>query len=366
MAFANFILVVFLIVSLLILVVLVMLMRQIKKDGRLSQDKMTTLAAILFIPAILIFALVAKSISGWRADIQRDKELAQISQFVEGVYQPLAVSQRSLLSSFSQMQNLLKDSQSMGLEFPNHARLISAVTGQWKEGQTVLYTVYNDTDKEIRRAWISYNTMDQQDVLSKFSKQAVHLKNSILSAEKKYQRHIHGVQNDLIIDLDRARRLLNANRKPPKSKKQKARNLETLEKIKPFNDRTTVRLVNFLGSIDRRLKEELESLQHIVYLSGQQAEVIRSHLLKNPDLEQPLNVIIHNWKSLEEEGQQHLNQILYAIESEYVALKLGLSSDSPAIKAMHKSLLKNIPFLTGKALKQRKIIDQSYNIKRNQ
>lgn len=341
-----------------------MLIRQIKKEGRLPSEKITTLSAILFIPAILIFALISKGISNWRSDIQFEKEQVEINQFVEGVYKPLAGSQKSLLHSFSEMRSLLQKTQSMELNYSNHAGLISQIAQQWSTGQGVLYSVYNDTDKEIRRAWISYNTMDQQDVLTKFSKQAVRLEQNIKKAGKTYQQHIHGVQDELIKDLDRARKLMDANRKPPKSKKQKALNQETREKIRPFNDNTIADLVGFLGSIDARLKDELVSLQQLINIAAQQSEIIRSHLFKNQDLEKPLTIIINNWKALEVDSQQRLNQILYAIEAEYVALKLGLSQESPAIKAMHKSLLLDVPAIVNRAMKQRKVIDQSYSIKK--
>ena len=339
-------------------------MRQIKKDGRLPQDKFTTLGAILFIPAILIFALVSKSISNWRADIQSEKERIEINQFVKSVYKPLAHSQATLLQSFSEMRGLLKQTQHMEQQYPNHSELISNVTKEWSVGQGGLYEAYKNTDKEIRRAWISYNTMDQQDVLSKFSKQAVNLETDIKKAEKNYQQKVHSVQDQIITNLDRARRLLNANRRPPKSKKQKEINRKTQEKIHPFSDSAVSNLITFLGNIDKRLKEDVETLQKIINISGQQSEVIRAHLLKNQDLEKPLSIIINKWKNLEEDAKSRLNQILYAVEAEYIALKLGLSKDNPAIKAMNKSLLLNIPSIIGKVIKQKNRIDQSYNIKR--
>lgn len=363
MAFANFILVVFLVISLLVFVVLVMLLRQIKKDGRLPADKLTTLGAILFIPTILIFALVSKSISNWRSDIQTEKERVEITQFVNGVYKPLAFSQESLLRSFAEMRSLLQKTGALEREYPNHARLISSVTKQWSEAQSVLYDAYNNTDKEIRRAWISYNTMDQQDVLSKFSKQAVHLETDIKKAEKSYQRKVHSVQDKIIKNVDNARRLLDSNRKLPKSKKRKLLNKTTLENIDSFNDATVSSLVTFLGSIDRRLQEDVESLKKLISIAGQQSEIIRAHLIKNQDLEKPLKIIINDWEKLEADSQLQFKQILYAVEAEYIAKKLGLSKKSPAIKAMHKSLLLNIPSIVGKVIKKRNRIDQSYKIK---
>lgn len=205
--------------------------------------------------------------------------------------------------------------------------------------------------------------MDQQDVLSKFSKQAVHLETDIKKAEKSYQRKVHSVQDKIIKNVDNARRLLDSNRKLPKSKKRKLLNKTTLENIDSFNDATVSSLVTFLGSIDRRLQEDVESLKKLISIAGQQSEIIRAHLIKNQDLEKPLKIIINDWEKLEADSQLQFKQILYAVEAEYIAKKLGLSKKSPAIKAMHKSLLLNIPSIVGKVIKKRNRIDQSYKIK---
>lgn len=343
-----------------------MLMRQIKKDGGLAPEKMTTLAAVLFIPALLIFALIAKNISNWRDDIQSKINQAEIAQFVSSVYSPLSASQTSLIHSFSEMRLLLIEAENMKASYPNHSELIGSVTKEWDDGQSTLYSVHTNTDKEVRRAWISYNTMDQQDVLTKFAKKAVQLDADIKQTQKNYRRHIHSVQDQLIQDLDDARKLLDENRRPTKSKKQKIRNESLRKKIKSFNDRTTAELINFSSSIDSRLKSELRTLSKLIQISGQQGAIIRNHLYKNQDLEKPLSIIINNWKRLESKSKINLNQILYALESELIVKTLGLSAKSPAITAMNNSLLKNIPIIVGRAIKQRRIIDQSYNIKRTQ
>lgn len=363
MIFANFIFVVFLLISLLVFVVLVLLMRQIKKDGRLPTEKMTTLAAVLFLPAMLVFALVFKGLSNWRADIQFQKNQLEVEIFVKGAYEPLVTSQRALLTTLTEARSLLRDIEELEIDFPSHAGLIQNIKQQWSSSLSILYKTYEDTDREIRHAWIAHKTMDSRDVLAKFSKQAVHLNSTIKNAKKDYRQRIHAVQDEMIKNIDSARRLLDANRKPAKSKKQKKRNQETLSKIRHFSDRTKSTLINFLGRVDPRLREEMEALQELIRLSGQQMAKVRSYLLSNQDLEKPLAKIIVDWKALEQSSFSQMNQILFAAEAEYVALKLGLSQKSPAIQAMHKSLLLNLPNIVGKAIQKRKSINQSYNFK---
>ncbi len=341
---------------------LFMLMRQVKKDGRLPARKRTVLAAILFIPAFIIFILVFQVITAWRANIQLQKERAELNTFVGSVYLPLVNSQNAILAEKRRMQALLKKVENLGFEHPNHEQLINQVIQKWMLGLQEYQQAYKDTDREIRRAWISYNTMDQQDVLGKFAKQAVRLDLKNKKAEKKYQSTIYSIQDDLIKSLDSARKMLDANRRPPKSKKQKLKNQLIRQNIMPFNDAVEAKLVDFLGTIDKRLMDEVGKLQHLIRYSGQQIILVRNHLQNNPDLVAPLTITINSWLALEDESRKKLNQILYAIEAEYIALSLDLPRRTPAIKAMHKSFLKDIPYITGKALKQKRNINQSYNI----
>ncbi len=339
-------------------------MRQIKKDGRLPPEKMSTLAGVLFIPSIIIFALIFKGISNWRSDLQQENNKIKIESFVSSVYDPLTKSRRELLKSLASMNGLIRNVENMELEHPNHAGLIRHVKDQWGMAYKELHNAYLDSDKEVRRAWIAHNTMDSQDVLVKFSRQAVQIESALKKAEKEYQAHINSVQDVMVKSLDQSRKLLDANLKPSKSKKQNIFNQELRESIKPFNNFAISELLNFLGTLDDRLKKEVETLQALIRLSAQQAAILKDHLYKNRDLEKPLTKIISDWKNLEESSNDSLEQILYAIEAEYIAVKLGLSIESPAIKAMHKSLYNNIPAIVGKGLKQRIVIDQSYRINR--
>ncbi len=340
-------------------------MRQIKKDGRLPPEKMSTLAGVLFIPSIIIFALIFKGISNWRADIQLENNKIELESFVSGVYEPLTKSRRSLLKNLSSMNGLIRNVENMELEHPNHADVIRDVKDQWSVAYEELHKAYLDSDKEVRRAWIAHNTMDSQDVLVKFSKQAVQIESELKKAGKNYQAHVYSVQDAMVKSLDQSRKLVDANIKPSKSKKQNVLNQALRESIRPFNNFAITELLNFLGTLDERLKNEVETLRELIRLSAQQAAILKDHLYKNRDLEKPLTKIISDWKALEDSSNESLEQILYAIEAEYVAVKLGLSIESPAIKAMHKTLYNNIPTIVGKGLKQRVVIDQSYRINRN-
>lgn len=346
-----------------------MLLRQIKRDGRLPTKKRNTLSAILFIPAIIIFALIFKQISGWRADIEAQNKRAEIYNFASSVYPKLVTSQKAILDERNKMLLLLQKVQNLGIEHPNHIVLIDEIIKQWREGLGKLISAYKKTDRQIRLGWVSYKNGDKKHVRSEFDKKAVRLYLGNQAAEKKYRSTIYNIQDKLIKSMDDARSLLKANRIPP-SKKQKTRVQKIRESIIPFNDKTVEKLIIFTGEkIDtqqkgkreEQLKEKIEGLQNIIRHAAQQSILLKNDLRNNPDLEAPLKITINRWNLLERTSQEKLNEILFAIEAEYIARILKLPRHDNAIRAMHSSLKKEISYIVDQAFKSHKSIEQSYS-----
>ena len=359
---ANVVFIAFLLVSILIFGFLLVLVRQIRKDGQLSQDKLTRLTAFLFIPAILIFALVFYGISSWRGDIKHQQNRIEIEQFVNSVYKPLASSQQSLLQSVRHMHKLRDSIAPLRNEHPNHAEMLKNIASEWRDSEQTLYALYAETDKEIRHAWISYKTMNQQDVLDKFYTKAVKLNDKIEKLNRDYQIGVRGAKDELVRNIDTARRLLNKKKK--KSKKNKTPN--PIENNSPiifdFNDNNINMLLTFLSTFDAGLEIEVQRLREDIRIAKQRHEEVRLYLIDNPDLEKPLSKVLDDWVRLQKTNRAHLNRILYAIEAEYLAHELGLSKNNQAIKAMHKTYKVAISAIVGKAQKQREVLERSYNI----
>lgn len=351
---------------------MVLLVRQIKKDGQLSQEKLTRLTALLFIPAIIIFALIFYGLSNWRAEIKYQQNKIEIDKFVERVYKPLADSQQSLLESVSHMRLLQDGISSLRAEHTNHADLLRNIATEWSNGKQTLYHLYVDTDKEIRHAWISYKTMNQQDVLDKFYTKAVRLNDKITKHNKDYQVGVRGAKDELVNSIDSARYLLDNKKKKAKNKrkgKKKNKKVKTKDNAKDsslivdFKEETSVTLLSFLSRLDENLSTEVKRLYEDTRIAKQRQEEVRLYLKDNNDLQQPLNKVIEGWKQLEINNHKFINQILYALEAEYLARKLGLSKNNPAIHAMNKSLKKRIPEIVSGAKAKREALERSYSIK---
>lgn len=373
--FANVVFIAFLLISAIVFGFLVLLVRQIKKDGQLSQEKLTRLSAFLFMPFILIFALVFYGLSSWRADLKYQQSRVEVEKFVNRVYPPLAESQQSLLQSISHMRKLQESIEPLRDEHINHAGLLDKIATEWRDSQQTLYTLYAETDKEIRHAWISYKTMDQQDVLDKFNTKAVKLNDKITKLDRDYQVGVRGAKDELIKSIDAARRLLEDKKRRTKQKKKKSKakskkqikgkNKDNQEPIVivNFTERTTAKLLAFLSRLDDALADEVLRLEEDIRIARQRHEEVRLYLKDNPDLQLPLSKVMNGWQQLQRTNHQYKNQILYALEAEYLARKLGLSKNDPSVSAMHKTLQSKIPSIVRKARMQRVALERSYSIK---
>lgn len=349
-----------------------MLLRQIKKDGRLPTKKRNTLSVILYIPAIIIFALVFKQISDWRSDIKRQNKHAEIYNFANSVFPKLVTSQKAILEERNKMLLLLQKVQNLGVEHPNHIVLIDKIIEQWERGLKELKDAYKETDIQIRLGWISYKNGDDKGkkyVRTEFDRKAAQLYLKNQNAEKKYRNTIYSIQDKLIKSMDDARALIKANRIPPRGK-QKTRVQKIRDSIIPFSDQTVQKLISFTGEkidtqrkgkIDAQLKGKIEGLQNIIRHAAQQSILLKNDLRNNPDLAAPLQITINRWNLLERISQEKLNEILYAIEAEYIARILKLPRHDQAIRAMHSSLKKEISYIVDQAFKNYKSITQSYS-----
>ncbi len=363
MMFANVSFILFLILSIAVFGFLTLLVRQIRRDGQLPEDKLKRLSALLFIPTILIFIVIFYGLSSWRAEIKAQQTRAEIAQFVTRVYKPLGDSQQALLQSARDMRLWIDGVARLREEFPHHHELLSRIEAEWHASQKRLFQLYADTDKEIRHAWISYKTLNQQDVFDKFYTKAVRLNNKIEKVNKDNQLNIRGVQDELVKSIDQARRLLNSkkNNKRKRKKTQKPHQPET--GMDDFKETTITTLLQYLSSRDKGLAGEVRHLQENIRLARQRHEEVLLYLEDNPDLRQPLEKVLQGWQTLQTLNQQDLNKILYALEVHYIARKLGLSKNNPAIKAMRKQLALRIPAIVSHAQKQREALERSYNIK---
>jgi len=363
--FVNVIFFIFLLISTAVFLFLVLLIRQIRSDGRLSKEKLTNLTGILFVPLLIVFALFFKGISNWRNDIQEEQNIIEIENFVNDVYQPLADSHSDLRDQLIEIQTVMNKIEELSLSHPNQMNLIQSVSKQWSLAHASLYEVYSGADKEIRRAWIAHSTMDRQDVLFKFSKQAVKIHSQIQFVQKDYENYLFDIKDEMIKALDQARKLLEEKLAPIKSKKQLALNESLRKTIGPISSQINDELLKYITYLDNSLAEDFNAVHEIIRVAAQQSSLTQDLLFKNPDLVQPLTIVINDWNNLERSANESVDQINYAIESEYIVRQLGLPIDDPAIKAMHQILIKVIPLVRTETYKQKDVIDHSYSINVN-
>lgn len=366
--FANVVLIAFLLVSAVVFSFLVLLIRQIRRNGSLPAEKLSTLTALLFIPALLVFALILYGLTNWRSDLREEKNRQEIEQFVRSVYAPLADSQHALKETITSMRESLNRFDQYHQNHPNHADLLNHVEKEWQRRFDELQQLHQATDKDIRHAWILYRTMNRQDVHDKFHTRAVQQNDKIRKVEQSYYSSVRGIQGMLLESLTRAQKVLTgkiavvSKTDAIKSQSGKRQQAKHALQIHDFNESVSTQLLDRLAQVNPELSKAVEQIRKEVLIARQKRAEVALFLDDNPDLEQPLNQVLLNWRERELANQEALNRILYALEADYLALALGLPPSHSALQKLHAALADTIPQMLQQAQSLRAVLERSYTI----
>jgi hypothetical protein len=221
----------------------------------------------------------------------------------------------------------------------------------WGDGVYELKKSKKAIKKDIRRAWIAHDTMNQQTVDTKFSREAVKLDNHLNRGLKQFRTLIIDVHAMIRKDL-------------VKSQKQFGKNKHKTNQRSRHAPKYTTRLIGellvFSETINPKIHKGMEKLINEIAITEQRQEKNKEHLNANKDLEGPLIKVIDYWKEAEIQDRRYLDQLLYALEASLLGRKLGLKKNDYGLVSMNRTLNKQIPKILKKVEKRRIAIDNSY------
>lgn len=343
---------IFIILSLALLFGWYLLVKKIRSKTQLSSELLFLLSmALLFIVLLLIWR-GSNIADGWKSGPSLEVD-EKIHSFTLNVYKPLVFSRDKVVAEIKDMNILLEDIDDLIDDHPRHVNLLLNVKETWGSGVYQLKKLQKSVDKDVRRAWIAHDTMNQKTVDAKFAKQAVKLDKRVNVELKKFRKLILNVHEMIRKDLSITQKQLV---KGKKSIKETTRNRNTPN----FSTDTSEKLLKFAETIDPSVHAELLKLIDEISITEQRQEKVRFHLEDNPDLSDPLIKVIDYWKAAEQQNREYFDQLLYALESALLGRKLGLHKNDYGIVSMNKTLKRHIPAIIKKIQRKRSSIDNSY------
>jgi hypothetical protein len=332
-------------------------MRRNNPDMSIEQLFLTAVG-LLFILLFILWHIFANfegiQWKGWdfaSSGIFSSDNKEEIHNFTLKVYKPLVHSLDTVDTEISDMKTLLSDIDDLIDEHPRHASMLINAKKTWSDGLYELRKQQKEIQKRIRRAWIAHDTMNQETVDTKFSREAVKLDRRINHDLNKFRKLIIKVHAMIRDNLASSQKQLG------RRKRQTTKGTRNSPK---FTNNVTRKLLAFAKTIDAKIHQGIENLIDEIAITEQRQEKNEQHLEENKDLEEPLIKVIDYWKEAEIQDRNYLDQLLYALESALLGRKLGLKKNDYAITSMNRTLKKRIPDILKKVQKKRIAIDNSY------
>ena len=343
---------IFIILSIALLFGWYLLVKKIRSGTKLPSELLFLLSMALLFIALLLIWRGSNIVDGWKSGPSLEVD-EKIHSFTLNVYKPLVFSRDKVVAEIKDMNALLEDIDDLIDEHPRHVDLLLNVKETWGSGVYQLKKLQKSVDKDVRRAWIAHDTMNQKTVDAKFAKEAVKLDKRINVGLKKFRKLIISIHEMIRKDLAiTQKQLLKGKRRT----KETTRNRNTPN----FSRETSEKLLKFAKTIDPLMYDELLTLIDEISITEQRQEKVKFYLEDNPDLSAPLIKVIDYWKAAEQQNREYFDQILYALESALLGRKLGLHKNDYGIVSMNKTLKRHIPAIIKKIQRKRNSIDNSY------
>lgn len=318
-------------------------------------EKLFLIAIVSLFMILFVLWHTSNTLQAWQMkglDFGFDNENAEeIHDFTLKVYKPLATSLDTVDAEVNNMKLLLEDIDNLIEQHPRHAVMLSEARKTWHDGAIELKDLQKAIKKDIRRAWIAHDTKNQQTVDTKFSREAVKLDKHVNGGLKKFRTLIINIHAMIRRDLSYSQQQLG---------KRKQKIDELSENTAQYSTDIAGKLLAFSKTINPKIHQGMEQLLDEIAITEQRQEKNKQHLEENKDLSAPLIRVIDYWKEAERQNRHYFDQLLYALESSLLGRKLGLKKNDYGIRAMNKTLKKQIPVILKKVQDRRDKIDNSY------
>ena len=278
--------------------------------------------------------------------------------FVEKIYPPLARAQTLLDYQLKQLTILQERIFEISRNHPQQSTRLKLAYNTWKYERQGLTKLKLRVDRAVRVAMGVYKVSDKTYIESTFTREAVDWEKIISDRLDEYHESQLKVSNTMIDNVI----LQNKNLSKLKQSKNSFGTASRTSLKSTFAPRTVEPLNEYLEKAEPDLAETLAKLGGEVSTATQKRREARNYSLENSDLEPVFRKVIDGWLQQENKGVYYRDQLLHAIQAEYLAVLLGTNKKDNQIVRLKKSTSQLAQALYDDLIASRKILEKSYKM----
>ena len=331
------------------------LARRIRRNSGMPTERLFVLTFVLLLgvaAACFFFQSQLNTMSYGGSQVGQ----MQHHEFVEQVYPPLTVAQNKLVHQISQLYDLQKQILKLRERHQQQAERLQFAYTQWQNDRKELSQIKLNLDRSVRHAWIQYKTQDENTFA--FNQQAVDWERMISDRITQLQDSQLKVSNTMLDNVILQKRNLSRLRQG------KNANFATQGAVfkSAFSPATIATLLEYYEETTPDLAEKLGRINNLISMATQRRREVRNYALENPDLAPTLDKVMINWLQLENKSIYYRDQLLHAIQSEYLAVILGANKRDNQLGQLRKALRSKTPELSIELQASRESLEKSYKI----
>lgn len=333
------------------------LARRVRRNSVMPIERLFVLTFALLFCIVMTFFFLNKQLQKTEAGSgERGEAKMQHYDFVQQVYPPLITAQKKLTHQTKQLNDLQKQILRLREVHPQQAGRLQFAYTQWLNDRKALSQIKLKLDRSVRGAWIQHKTQDKKVIASAFNRQAVDWEKIISDRLEQLEDSQLKVNNSMLENVT------NQNKNLSRLRRGKNANFATSGAVfkSAFTAETTTILLDYFDETSPGLAETFGKMGNEINIASQRGREVRNYSLENPDLKPTLDKVTTNWLQLENRSIYYRDQVLHAIQANYLAVILGTNKRENQMQRMNKTLKTKIPGLYTELQKSRKSLEMSY------
>ena len=331
--------------------------RRIRRTSDVPTERLLVLTLVMLGVLICLFFFINAQLDGYRTsngEVQKtDQQL-----FVEKIYPPLAQAQNMLDYQLKQLTVLQQRIYELSRNHPQQSSRLQLAYNTWKYERQGLTKLKLRVDRAVRVAMGIHKVSDKTYIESAFTREAVDWEKIISDRLNEYHDSQLKVTNTMIDNV------ILQNKTLGKLKQSKNRfTIAAKTNLKSeFVQKTVDPLIEYLENTEPEVAEVLTKLGKEVTTATQKRREARNYSLENPDLDSVFKKVIDGWLQQENKGVFYRDQLLHAIQAEYLAVLLGTNKKDNQIVRLNKSISQLSNTLYDDLIRSRSTLEKSYRI----